>query len=82
MMEVKEVEEEAFSLPVGEVSRPIRTLYGYFIIKVEERQPAQQLSFSEINKDLLKQEMQESASQRNIQDLIANLKVKADITIY
>src|SRR3989304_3383428 len=77
MMEVKEVEEEAFSLPVGEVSRPIRTLYGYFIIKVEERQPAKQLSFSEINKDLLKQEMQESASQRNIQDLIANLKVKA-----
>ena len=82
MMDLKEVEEEAFSLPVGEVSRPIQTLYGYFIIKVEEKQPAKQLSFSEINKDLLKQEMQESASQRNIQDLIANLKVKADITIY
>lgn len=82
MMEVKEVEEAAFTLPVGEVSQPIQTLHGYLIIKVEERQPAKQLSFSEINKDLLKREMEESARQRSLLELIADLKAKAEITIY
>ncbi len=36
---VPEFEEAAFSLPVGEVSEPVKTQYGYHIIKVEERDP-------------------------------------------
>ncbi len=30
-------EEVAFSLPVGEISRPVQTAFGYSIIKVEDR---------------------------------------------
>lgn len=36
---VPEFEEVAFSLPVGEVSGPVQTEFGYHIIKVEERDP-------------------------------------------
>lgn len=36
---VPEFEEVAFSLPVGELSEPVKTQYGYHIIKVEERDP-------------------------------------------
>src|SRR5690606_8206471 len=28
----------AFSLPIGQVSQPVRTVYGYHIVKVESRQ--------------------------------------------
>lgn len=35
---VREFEQAAFSLPVGELSKPIKTQFGYHIIKVTETQ--------------------------------------------
>jgi peptidyl-prolyl cis-trans isomerase C len=82
MMDIPELEKAAFSLPLGEVSQPIRTLYGYFIIKVEERKPSKQLSFAEVKKDRLKQEMKDSAHKKRLNDWIVGLKAKAEIQIY
>ena len=45
-MKVGPVEERAYSLGMGEISEPIRTIYGYFIIRVEGRKPQRQLEFS------------------------------------
>ena len=36
---VKEFDEAAFSLPVGEVSQPVKSQFGYHIIQVESRGP-------------------------------------------
>lgn len=40
---VKEFEQAAFAAKVGEIVGPIKTQYGYHIIKVTERKPASQL---------------------------------------
>ncbi len=40
---VKEFEEAAFNLQPGQVSQPVRTQFGYHLIKVEERDPARPL---------------------------------------
>jgi len=37
---VKEFEDKAFSMQIGQVSEPIKTIFGYHIIKVEDKKPA------------------------------------------
>ncbi len=49
---VKAFEDAAFSLEPGTVSEPVKTEYGYHIIRVEEHRDAQQRSFEEIREEL------------------------------
>jgi peptidyl-prolyl cis-trans isomerase D len=45
-------DEVAFSLEPGTLSEPVRSEYGFHLIRVEERKPAQQRSFEEVRGDL------------------------------
>jgi peptidyl-prolyl cis-trans isomerase D len=57
---VKEFDEVVFSQPVGEISKPVKTSFGYHLILVNEKVPAKTKTFDEVKtqiaKDLLKQE--------------------------
>ena len=45
---VKEFEDAAFSLSPGAVSRPVRSQFGYHVIKVEERREAGKKTLAEV----------------------------------
>lgn len=49
---VKEFEDAAFSLPLGQVSDPVKTQYGYHLIKVSARTPAKNPSFEDVKKEV------------------------------
>jgi parvulin-like peptidyl-prolyl isomerase len=50
----KSFERAAFSLRRGEISDIVKTEYGYHIIRLEDRQPPRQLTFSEAQEDIRK----------------------------
>jgi peptidyl-prolyl cis-trans isomerase C len=64
---VPEFEKEAFLLPVGQVSQPIRSQFGYHIIKVESHGSK---SFDEVKPMILKK-LPADMAQKNLADLKA-----------
>jgi peptidyl-prolyl cis-trans isomerase D len=53
----KDFEEAAFSLDVGEVSEPVRSLFGYHLLKVEDIRPAKIKPLDEV-RDQVKRDTQ------------------------
>ena len=81
-MSVKELEEAAFTLEVGQVSSPVKTLYGYFILKVDDIKPSRPLAFSEVDKDILRQELRAQVLEKRRRQWLEELRAKAEIRVF
>ena len=78
---VKEFDEKAFSMKVGEVSDPVKTRFGWHIIRVVERKEARVRPFNEV-KDSIQRTLENRANRTARQDLITKLRAKAKVEIY
>ncbi len=76
----KEIDKQAFSLPVGKVSAPIKTDLGYHLIKIKEKRAERTVEFKDIAQDL-GQYLAQQRVQKAMADYIESLYHKADIKI-
>lgn len=74
---VKEFGDAAFSMKKGEVSSPVKSTFGWHIIKVEEISKVTVPTFAEV-KDQLKGKLQE----KKLNDLIGGMVKSADVKVF
>jgi parvulin-like peptidyl-prolyl isomerase len=72
---VPSFEDAAFALPDGGLSEPVKTPYGYHLIKVEERRPTR--TFEELRPEL-ERNLGNDASRKFVENLKAKTKVVID----
>lgn len=71
---VKEFDENAFSLPIGEISKPFKTSFGYHIMLVNDRKQARVKPLDEVQKEIAKKLVTEEMAGKSIANVNAALK--------
>jgi peptidyl-prolyl cis-trans isomerase SurA len=75
-----EIDKAVFSLPVGTVSDPIGTKFGWHIVKVIEKIPVSYKPFADVKAQLLKRE-QDTQFQKKLAEYLDKLKREAVIRV-
>lgn len=77
---VPEFEKAAFELELDKVSEPVKTQFGYHLIKVTEKSDAKPLSFDEA-KETIEHELLSAARQRAVDSKVNQLKILYPVDI-
>ena len=75
---VKEFEDAVFENEVGTITEPVKTQFGYHIIKINQKNDARELSFDEV-KDRIVEQVRRQKEQEIYNEKITELKDKYEV---
>jgi peptidyl-prolyl cis-trans isomerase C len=77
---VPEFSEAAFAMKKDDVSEPVRSKFGYHIIKVTDRKPAEKVSFESVKPRLIAY-LERQKTQESMEKIIHDVREKADVKV-
>jgi len=78
---IPEFEEAVFKLKVGKISSPIRTRFGYHIVRVEAKIPAEIPPYAKV-KERVVQDLLEAKKEKKLSALLRELKKKYPVEVH
>ena len=77
-MMVPEFEEAAFALDLEKVSEPVKTQFGYHLIKVDAKNEPKTSEFDEVKDKIVQQLIQQSQEKKYV-DVMKELEAKYEV---
>jgi len=77
---VPEFQDVAFKLKEGEISRPVKTMFGWHIIKLVERRQVEQPAFDKA-KDTIRARLERERGQKRVKEYFEELKKKVNFKV-
>lgn len=77
---VPEFENAAFSLPIGKVSDPVKTQYGYHLIKVEEHRGGAKKTLDMVSRTIAEKLLLDEVKDKKLNEIEEVLKAKKDLS--
>ncbi|MGO9569093.1 MAG: peptidyl-prolyl cis-trans isomerase [Desulfomonilaceae bacterium] len=77
---VKEIEDVAFTMKNGEIKGPVQSKFGYHVLLLEDKKPAQESSYDQV-KDYIIEQLKFQKQQEQYEKLAESLRKKMDVQV-
>jgi peptidyl-prolyl cis-trans isomerase C len=77
---VKEIEDVAFTMKNGEIKGPVQSKFGYHVLLMEDKKPAQESSYDQV-KDYIIEQLKFQKQQEQYEKLAESLRKKMGVQI-
>jgi peptidyl-prolyl cis-trans isomerase C len=77
----QEIDSQVFALPLGDISKPVASQFGYHLLRVDEKRIASKLRYEQVREDL-EQLLAQANFGKELAEYLKGLRKEAKIQIF